>query len=356
MERPMSARTPPPGQLAPLIARAEAAGHSDDPLRQAFVREVDTATRRLPDCWFELGRRSPDAVESLAHRVLVRCARAPLGRYPFSGRTLFRSAVEEQWGDPPVRYHAFRSKLSVTRELLRSDRAFNLARDPVSRAADARYRALSAAMRRVGVPVSVPAHQTPMWQAPGDRPRLARAPDQVVARLMAHRSTLLPADLDPNDPAPGALDALVLRFLEEVGQPVGAAALASALGPVLGALPGPPPRPEQLPEPSVDAGDPLTRSAVRQAVLGAWAALGPDERALLRGVAEGEDADALMRRAPRLNNRVAVTRAITRINTHFLGAVATAIGGEASPEAAPRALLELVLEVLLAVLPEVSDV
>jgi hypothetical protein len=329
--------------LAALIVRALARGSADDALRLAFVREVDAATRRLPDCWFELGRRAPESVESLAHRVLVRSERSVLGRFPFSGRTLFLATAEEDWGDAPVRYHAFRARLSVMREVLRSDRAFNLARDPVARAADDRYRALAAALRRVAEPVEVPAHTAPQFRAPQAGLRVARDPALVRARMLAEG---LPADVDT----------LVLRFLREVGQPLSVAALVEHLSPLLGALPAAAPDIDDVPEPSVGAGDPLTRRAVRSAVLRAWSDLGPEERALLRGVAEGDEADALMARVPTLNSRVAVTRAITRINQRFLGAVVAAIGGEAQPDAAPRALLELVLEVLLAVLPEVSDV
>lgn len=329
--------------LAALVLRAVAQGFADDDLRRAFLREVDAATRRLPDCWFELGRRAPESVESLAHRVLVRSERRALGRFPFSGRTLFRAAAEEDWGDAPVRYHAFRARLSVMREVLRSDRAFNLARDPEARAADARYRALAAALRRVAAPVSVPAHAPPQFCAPQAGLRVARDPAAVLARLRAEGPPL-------------DVDALVLRFLTEVGQPMSVSVLVGHLGPLLGPAPAGERDADELPEPSVSAGDPLTRRAVRAAVLQAWATLGPEERALLRGVAEGEEADALMARVPSLNSRVAVTRAITRINQRFLGAVVMAIGGEAQPDAAPRALLELVLEVLLAVLPEVSDV
>ena len=342
MSTPQGPAAQPLG-LAALISRAVARGAADEPLRGAFLREVESATRRLPDCWFELGRRSPESVESLAHRVLVRCERRAMGRYPFSGRTLFISTVEEDWADAPVRYHAFRARLSVTREVLRSDRAFNLARDPVARAADERYRALSAALRRVGEPVPVPANTIPQFQSPNARLRVTRDPASVVARMKA-------------EAAQPSLDLVVSRFLHEVGQPMTVAQVVSHLSPLFGPAPSAAPDIDDLPEPSVGAGDPLTRRAVREAVIGAWAALEADERALLRGVAEGDEADALMARVPSLNSRVAVTRAITRINRRFLGAVVEAIGGEASPDAAPRALLELVLEVLLAVLPEVSDV
>ena len=329
--------------LAPQICAAEQSGQITDALRRAFVAEVEAVSKNLPDSWFELGRKNKESVSSLAHRVLIRAHRDPLGRFPFLGRTLFRSTREEMWGDPPVRYHTFRARLSITREVLRSDRAFNLVRDPVARAADERYRAISAALRAVGVPVEAGARTMPLFVAPGGGIRLARDPARVVEALRGRSR-----ELD--------LNGLVLALLEGVGQPLSVPAVVAALAPLLPPLLGAVPDVEVLPEPAVDAPDVVLRRGVRMAVAAAWADLSGEEQALLLGVARGEDGDALMARCPGLKSRVAVSRAITRLNNHFLGRVLGAVGGEARPEAAPRALLELILEVLMAEVVEVRDV
>ena len=52
-----------------------------------------------------------------------------------------------------------------------------------------------------------------------------------------------------------------------------------------------------------------------------------------------------------LNNKVAVSRAVSRVGTVFLNEVISAVGGDASPDATPRTLLEPIMAMLAELYP-----
>ena len=121
--------------LSELVSRyvVEDAGAAE--LHREVQRHVEQVSRRYPDAYFELGRRTSESVEGLADRVFTICARVPKGRFPFRGRAPFPAFVEERFDDPPIRYHSFYPGHSGSRyqplmsdkdvEMLEWVRAFN---------------------------------------------------------------------------------------------------------------------------------------------------------------------------------------------------------------------------------------
>lgn len=309
--------------LPELVRRWEQEGTGGAALLREVRHGVERATRRLPDAFFELGRRDDEALRSLANRVFTRCGRTALGRHPFATRTPFRTYVEEAFEAPAIRYHTFYARLSVTRELVHGDYALACARDPVLRARDTLYRQLGPVLSRVATRVADPPHET--WTVPGTA-GLVRTRDEVGARLR-----------------PGPLDTLVPEALRLYGAPVSRSELTHALAPVLcppagSAPPSTGPREDTL--------------AIRRAVAAAWAELDALDRALLLGLARGEDSTELLARDPRLGSPAALSRAARRVGDRFVTRVVAEVGGTAAPDLTPTALLERVAAVLLESLPE----
>ena len=144
-------------------------------LRDCFVRHVKRATSRYPDAYFELGQKNSEAIEGLADRSFVVCARVSKGLFPFSARTPFQCFIEERFDDPPIRYHSFYAKLSITRELLRDDYAHNLRRNPTLRWKDNLHRAIGIWLKANANAEESSGGGHRRWSLPGSGPRLIRS-------------------------------------------------------------------------------------------------------------------------------------------------------------------------------------
>lgn len=298
--------------------------HGDD-LLVVFRRSTARLVARYPDCWFELGARSDEAVDGLAHRAFTACARVPKGRFPFQDRTPFRCYVDEQFDDRTVGYHTFWARLSITRELLRDDYARNIRRDPELRWRDQLHREL-------GRLLPERASLTPAgWVSPATGPRRALPIEEVIRQIRG-------------EPLPLAqrLD----RALTLLGRPIPHSQLTNLIA-------------DTLQAPAAELDEPVSEPTcaeaqdIRSAVLDAWESLDPDARSLLRALCRGDDYDAIIARSPALRDRSAVSRAMKRIAERFTARVAAALGAEvATVHATPRTLLEHVLDVLL---PLVDD-
>jgi len=319
-------------ELATLVRSYETAGHGGSALIRTFARHVSRCSGRYPHAYFELGRRDDASLESLTNRVFTSCARISKGRFPFAHRTPFLCYLEEEFDDPPIRHHSFYARLSITREILRDDYARNLSRDPELRRRDTIYRELGPLLEAHGVPHEQ-GRRPPLWSAPEAGVRRVRSPDEVAATLRR----------EPARP----LDALVPRALELLGTPISRSRLAHLLAEVTPAAEGvheAPDATEDLP----------TRVAVRGAIQRGWANLDDLDRQLVVSLARGDSADEILARDPRLRHRVAVSRAISRVGTHFVAAVIEEVGGEAEPSGTPRAMMEHVIRVLLEILPDLE--
>lgn len=325
------------GSLATLVAEFEA-GRSPprraQDLRGLFLRHVDRITRRYPDAYFELGCRTDDAVEGLADRTLTVCAAVSKGRFPFSGRVPFRAYVEEAFDDPPIRYHSFYARLSIARELLRDDYAFNLRRDPLLRWRDELHRDIGAALAQHCEAVDGDGGGHRRWRVDGRGPAMVRALSDVRDTLSREAAGL-------------SLEALVVRALTLTGQPVAHSALSNLLGDVLG---GPPDEvPPEVSAP-VSLPDALT---LRRSVLSAWAELSDAEQALVIALARGDAYDDLIAAVPAFRDRSAVSRAVRSCGERFVGRIVRDLGEDPTRGAAtPKQVLELVAAVVLPMLAE----
>ncbi len=320
------------GSLSTLVTEFEAGrstpGRAQD-LRDLFLRHVDRVTRRYPDAYFELGCRSDDAVEGLADRALTVCAAVAKGRFPFMGRVPFRAFVEEAFDDPPIRYHSFYARLSVARELLRDDYAFNLRRDPVLRWRDQLHRDIGAALKARAQAVDDGGGGHQRWRIDARGPTVVRHLDDV-------RDALAPVARDLS------VDDLVHRALTLAGQPLAHSVLSNLLGDVLGGPPDevPPeaPAPASLPE----------ALTLRRAVLGAWQELSEPEQALVTALARGDSYDDLIARVPAFRDRSAVSRAVRACGERFVARIVRDLGEDPTGGAAtPKQVLELVAAVVL---------
>ncbi len=297
-------------------------------LLQDFHRHVQSASRAYPDAYFALGRRTPDALVDLAHRVFATCSRVSKGRFPFLGRPPFTTYVEEQFDGRTIRYHSFYAKLSITREILRADYEHNLASHPMLRWRANLYRDVGLALRRVAV---APTAGAPVrWSVPTRGPT-ARVP---VEHLASGLRALKTQDLDTL-----IRDALVR------GGALTQAQLTWVLEAVL-----PVPEAEEPPGPSHPSL--ADHIAVRQTVLGAWHALDDEARALMGMLAEGLQYDEIVQRDPRFKHKVAVNRAVAKCTKEFVDAIGAAMGSDAPDADVPARVAEAVIEVLVECVPE----
>lgn len=325
------------GSLATLVTEFEA-GRSTalraQDLRDLFLRHVDRVTRRYPDAYFELGCRTDDAVEGLADRVLTICAAVSKGRFPFSGRVPFRAFVEEGFDDPPIRYHSFYARLSIARELLRDDYAFNLRRDPVLRWRDELHRSIGAALRAHAEAVEGDGGGHRRWRVSVRGPTRVRNLDDVRSALARDADRL-------------SLEELVVRALTLAGQPLAHSALSNLLGDVLG---GPKDEVPPVPATPTSLPDALT---LRRSVLSAWNELSEAEQALVIALARGDSYDDLIAAVPAFRDRSAVSRAVRSCGDQFVGRIVRDLGEDPTGGAAtPKRVLELVAAVVLPLLAE----
>lgn len=297
-------------------------------LLEDFHRHVHSASRAYPDAYFALGRRTPDAVVDLAHRVFATCSRVKKGRFPFMGREPFAAYVEEAFDGRTIRYHSFYAKLSITREILRADYEHNLSSHPMLRWRANLYRDVGLALRRVAV---APTAGTPVrWSIPARGPVSRVPPEHLSAGLRALRST--------------DLDTLIRDALVRAG-PLTQAQLTWILEEVL-------PVPDQEEEPDVVPSSMTDNIAVRQAVLGAWHGLDDEARELLGMLAEGLQYEEIIQRDPRFKHKVAVNRAVARCTQAFVAAIAVAMGSEGTNAEVPAKVAEAIIEVLIDCVPE----
>lgn len=298
----------------PALVRRVAGGEEDrGALLREVLRHVATVARAYPDAWFSLGRKHPEAVDDLGHRVYATCARVPKGRHPFAGRTPFATYVAEQMTGQSIRYHSFYAKLSITREILRADYAHNLASDPRLVWRADLYGEIGDRLRAVARPL--PGKPT-RWALPG----LSITLDEAV--LVERLGKMAVAEL--------VVEAL------RMGGPRTQAGLCRVIEAVVGTPAGPSPT-----EDAVDDDVPA-RAEVRVAVQAAWDALGDDERALLAAIARGQSYDEVCVAMPRFAHKVAVNRALERVVAVFRERIAPG-STDAAP---PRQILERVIDVL----------
>ena len=93
------------------------------------------------------------------------------------------------------------------------------------------------------------------------------------------------------------------------------------------------------------------RMGLREAVAAAWSVLEPADQALIIALSKGASYDELISGHPGLNNKVSVSRAVSRVGQYFLSAVVEAMGIEASADATPRTLMEPIMAVLAELFP-----
>ncbi|MEC9390291.1 MAG: hypothetical protein VX944_09465 [Myxococcota bacterium] len=299
-------------------------------LLRAFMQHVAKVARPYPAAYFALGQKTADAVDDLGNRSFSSCAAIEKGRFPFSGRRPFAAFVEEQFDGRTIRYHAFYAKLSITREILRDDYAFNLRRDPVLRWRAELYADIGDILKRECTPVAQGRGVPPKWARRGAGIQMIRPLEFAVARVREQTT----ADLSER----------VLTVIELAG-PQTQSRLTQVMEDVIGA--------PEADEPTAvsTAGDADERLGIRSAVAAAWQTLEPTDKALIIALAQGASYEQLIEGHPDLSNKVAVSRAVNRVGSVFLAVVLDAVGGKATPEATPRALLEPIMAVLAELYP-----
>lgn len=301
------------------------------PLLREVVKNVAAVSRGYPDAYFALGRKTPEAVEDLAHRVFTSCARTCKTRFPFQGRTPFRTYADEKMDGRTIRYHSFYARLSITREMMRDDYASNVCRDPALKRGALLYSEVGAALRELADPVST--GKPAVWRLKGQGLMRPKPHDQVIDALAASGLREVPE--------------LVTAAMKMTG-PVTQSRLTGILAEILNDGPVDAPATEESED------DPTLTLSVREAVLDAWGVLEPADQALMLAVARGDAYDDLLERFPDFKHKVALTRAVQRCNKLFLERVASRLGAAETPAVAPQQLAEAILEVLVTCLPELD--
>jgi hypothetical protein len=319
-----------PTDTLPALVQAyvqQGAGAAE--LLSEFMRHVATVARPYPAAYFVLSDKSEEAVDDLGNRSFTVCTRVEKGRFPFEGRVPFDTFVAEAMDGRTIRYHSFYAKLSITREILRDDYARNIRQDPVLRWQADLYSEVGEVLKECCTSVSQGRGVPPRWhhEAPGLRAMLPLS--AVEARLRAAEDRSVPA--------------LVLQALHTAG-PMSQSRLTNLLASVL-------PRPSSdLPEPTPDEGM-ADRMDIRGAVAAAWTELDELDRHLVVALASGSSYEELIARDPRLQHKVAVSRAVSRVGQIFLQRVVDQLGVAANPEMTPRALMEPIIGVLIELYP-----
>lgn len=301
-------------------------------LLSEFMRHVARVARPYPDAYFVLSQKNSDAVDDLGHRAFSICASVEKGRFPFSGRAPFTAYVEEQFDGKTIRYHSFYAKISITRELLRDDYAFNLRRNPVLRWRAELYADIGAILKATYEPVVQGRGVPPKWQPSGTGSglRMLQPPEVVQARLSQLEQP--------------SLDTLVHEAIAQCG-PMTQSRLTNMLEAVIGAPSDFQPEATPIEENTAD------RMGVRTAIAEAWTALEPADQGLVIALSKGASYEELISGHPSLNNKVSVSRAVSRVGQLFLGSVIEAMGIEAAPDATPRSLMEPIMAMLSEIFP-----
>ncbi len=322
-----------------IAAHRDGQLHASGGLLARTRSEVARLSRRYPAVYFELGDRSAESVDSLAHRVFTNLDVRAYGRFPFSKRTPFDAFLQEQMDDGQVRYHSFDSRLSVTRESLREQYAFNVRHHPEWAERERIHREVVAFLKESARPFP---GRSPRWPRYGlsswsDGPRSPRNWDREdVVRILARRSGWPVASR-------------VELVLAKRGVPMYPGAISSLLQEAeLSGQPLPPP-------PDADSSEGSARAArllVRQTLAIGWRALEPDERTLLVKLLAGTPYREVVQSMPSYRDPSAVTRALARLCSRLLAPLCEGLGGEGLGSLRPQQQAELLFAALVE-LPEV---
>ena len=315
-----------PGLVRAFVSDGNEAAH----LLSEFMRHVARVARPYPDAYFVLSQKNDDAVDDLGNRAFSICASIEKGRFPFSGRAPFPAYVEEQFDGRTIRYHSFYAKLSITRELLRDDYAFNLRRDPVLRWRAELYADIGTVLKESCESVPQGRGVPPKWQRTGTGLRMLQPPEVVEARLRQLDSP--------------SIETLVHEALGQAG-PLTQSRLTNMLEAVLGTPSSDEPEAGSVEDHTAD------RMGLREAVADAWNQLEEADQALVIALSKGASYEELISGHPALNNKVSVSRAVSRVGQIFLTAVVDAMGIEASADATPRTLMEPIMSMLAELFP-----
>ena len=301
-------------------------------LLSEFMRHVAQVARPYPDAYFVLSQKNNDAVDDLGNRAFSICASVEKGRFPFSGRAPFSAYVEEQFDGKTIRYHSFYAKLSITRELLRDDYAFNLRRNPVLRWRAELYADIGTILKANYEAVPQGRGVPPKWQPDGGGGglRMLQPPEVVQARL---RQLEQPS-----------LETLVHEAIAQCG-PMTQSRLTNMLEAVIG-TPS-----EYQPEASSVEDNTADRMGLRKSVADAWLTLEPADQGLVIALSKGASYEELITLHPSLNNKVSVSRAVSRVGQLFLASVVEAMDIDAAPDATPRSLMEPIMAMLSELFP-----
>ena len=276
--------------------------------------------------------------------MFVRLDGRRFGRFPFNDRIPFDAFVAEQMPDSDVRWHSFDARLSVAREILREQYAFNVRRHPEWAAKDALHKDVVAALKAEfptwpGRSARYPRYGLSSW--PGG-PRTVR-PDwdrDEVLRIVTRRA---------NWPLTSRVELVLARR----GAPMYPAAISTILQDADVAHADSSVDPDALSAPGAEATLEGTL-AVRRVVAERWAALSEDEQLLLTLLAAGRPYREVVEEVPSFHDPSSVTRALARICDRFITAVVDALGEAIGPTEAlkPKQQAELLFGVL-AELPQV---
>ena len=313
-----------------LVQSFERDGSDAAALLREFMRHIARVARPYPDAYFVLGQKNEDAVDDLGNRAFSSCASIQKGRFPFSGRTPFASFVQEAFDGRTIRYHSFYAKLSITRELLRDDYAFNLRRNPVLRWRADLYANIGDVVKTHCTAIAQGRGLPPKWTQQVSPLQMIQPVEVAIAKVR---------DLETD-----VLHEQIVEALRVAG-PQTQSRLTHIIESAIGC-----PIAEEA-EVEIVHEDTADRLTVRQAVAEAWTMLEDTDRALLIALAKGSSYDELIGANPSLNNKVAISRAVSRVGSQFLAVVTEAVGGTASATATPRALIEPILTVLAELYP-----
>ncbi len=308
------------------------------------LRATDRVSRRYPGAYFELCRRNDHAVTSFGHKVFVRLDSRVFGRFPFTDRTPFDAYVAEQMHDGDVRWHSFEARLSIAREVLREQYAFNVRRHPEWAAKDALHQDVVAALKAdfptwPGRSARYPRYGLTSW--PGG-PRSVR-PDwdrDDVVRIVTRR-------------AGWPLATRIELVLAKRGAPMYPAAVSAILQDADVAASDSSLDPDALGA-SREADALEGTLTVRRLVAERWATLSDDEQQLLSLLAAGRPYREVVEAVPSFRDPSAVTRALARICDRFVSDLVAALSpdGAGAEPLKPKQQAEL----LFGVLAELPDV
>jgi len=296
-----------------------------------FMRHVATVARPYPAAYFALSDKSDASVDDLGHRSFTVCARIEKGRFPFEGRAPFQTFVSESMDGRTIRYHSFYAKLSITREILRDDYARNIRRDPVLRWRAELYGNVGTVLKAHCTAVPQGRGVPPKWALSGPGLRVMQPLSVMESRLRS---------MDDH-----SVESLVLGALKMTGS-MSQSQLTNLLAAVL-----PPPPSEEAPATSPNEAI-AERMDIRAAVAQAWQELEPLDQHLVIALARGDAYEDLIARDPRLQHKVAVSRAVSRVGKLFMQRVVEHLDLPASPDMTPRALMEPIIGVLIDLHPQ----